>query len=65
MFKRILPHLCIVFSLMYLVLLILNIYNPYMGFISGVTSLWCLAVFCIIALATSITLIFTDRHNRK
>ena len=63
MFKRILPHVCIVFSLMFLVLLILHAYNPYMGFISGTLSLWCLGVFCFVALITAITLIWMDRHN--
>lgn len=63
MFRRILPHVCIVFSLMFLVLLILHAYNPYIGFISGTTSLWCLAVFCIVALLTAVVLVWVDRHN--
>ena len=37
--------------------------NPYIGFISGTTSLWCLAVFCIVALLTAVVLVWVDRHN--
>jgi len=63
MLRRILPHICIVFSLMFLVLLILHAYNPFMGFISGNLSLWCLAAFCAVAFATAVVLIRTDRHR--
>ena len=63
MLRRILPHICIVFSLMFLVLLILHAFNPFMGFISGTVSLWCLGAFCLIALTTAIVLVWTDRHN--
>lgn len=63
MIRRILPHICIVLSLMFIVLLILHAYNPFMSFISGTVSLWCLALFCIVALATAITLIWLDRHQ--
>ena len=63
MFRRILPHVCIVFSLMFLVLLILHAFNPYIGFVSGTTALCCLALFCIVALITAIVMIWSDRHN--
>ena len=33
MLRRILPHVCIVLSLTVLVLLILNLFNPFMGFL--------------------------------
>lgn len=63
MFRKILPHICIIFSLMFLVLLILHAFNPFMGFISGTVSLWCLGAFCLVALATAIVLVWMDRHN--
>lgn len=62
MIRRILPHICIIYSLMFIVLLILHAYNPFMGFISGTVSLWCLAGFSVVALATAISLIWLDRH---
>lgn len=63
MFRRILPHICIVMSLTVLVLLILNLYNPFMGFLSSPVSLWFLLALCLSALATAIVLVRTDRHN--
>lgn len=63
MIRRVLPHCCIVLSLMFLVLLILHAYNPYMGFIAGTLSLWCQAAFCVVALATGILLVWMNRHN--
>lgn len=61
--RRILPHVCVVFSLMFIVLIILHAYNPYMGFIAGTLSLWCQAAFCVAALATGIALIVADRRR--
>ena len=63
MFRKILPHICIILSLMFLVLLILHAFNPFMGFISGNVSLWCLGAFCLVALATAIVLVWMDRHD--
>ena len=63
MFRRILPHICIVFSLMFLVLLILHAFNPYIGFISVTVSLCCLALFCIVAFTTAVVLVWMDRHD--
>ena len=63
MLRRVLPHICIVFSLMFIVLLILNVYNPFMGFLSGSLSQWCLATFCIVALATAVELVHMERQN--
>ena len=65
MIRRILPHVCIVFSLMFIVLLILNVYNPFMGFISSSLSLWCLLAFCIVALATAVTLVWMNRKTDR
>ena len=48
---------------MFLVLLILHAFNPFMGFISGTVSLWCLGAFCLVALATAIVLVWMDRHD--
>ena len=62
MLRRILPHICIVLSLTVLVLLILNLYNPFMGFLSSAVSLWFLFALCLAALATAILLVRTDRR---
>ena len=63
MLRRILPHICIVLSLTVLVLLILNLYNPFMGFLSSAVSLWFLFALCLAALATAILLVRTDRRR--
>ena len=61
--KRILPHICIVLSLTVLVLLLLNLYNPFMGFLSSPVSLCFLFALCLAALTTAIVLVWTDRHD--
>ena len=63
MLRRILPHICIVLSLTVLVLLILNLYNPFMGFLSSAVSICFLFALCLSALATAILLVWTDRRN--
>ena len=63
MLRRILPHICIVLSLTVLVLLILNLYNPFMGFLSSAVSIWFLFALCLAALATAILLVRTDRRR--
>ena len=63
MLRRILPHICIVLSLTVLVLLILNLFNPFMGFLSSAVSLWFLLALCLASLATAIILVWTDRQK--
>ncbi|MBR4474084.1 MAG: hypothetical protein IKS55_10650 [Oscillospiraceae bacterium] len=65
MFRRILPHICIVLSLTVLMLLILNVYNPFMGFLSSTVSLWFLLALCLAAFATAVVLIRTDRRSDR
>ena len=65
MFRRILPHICIVLSLTVLMLLILNVYNPFMGFLSSTVSLWFLLALCLAAFATAVVLIRKDRRSDR
>ena len=60
-----LPHICIVFSVVFLVLLILHAYNPYMGFLSGTVFICFLILFCLSALATALILVVNDRRSGK
>ena len=58
----ILPHTVLVLALMFLVLLVLHEYNPYMNFIgSGVSRIWLLA-FCVLAIANSVVCIVRERR---
>ena len=58
-----LPHAVLVLALMFLVLLVLHEYNPYMNFIgSSVSRVWLLA-FCLLALANAVVCIIRDRRQ--
>ena len=61
--KNILPHGIIVLSLVIWTLLILNIRNPFMGFISGSMTLWLIAIYCALSFAGAIILIYINRHD--
>ena len=57
-----LPHTVLVLAVMFLVLLVLHEYNPYMNFIgSGVSRCWLLA-FCVLAIANAVVCIRRDRN---
>lgn len=60
--KATLPHLTLVLSLFFIVLIILDYYNPMMRFIANSLSLTILFIFCLIAICTSIIAIL-DRRN--
>ncbi|MBR1659664.1 MAG: hypothetical protein IJ705_05055 [Oscillospiraceae bacterium] len=61
--RAILPHAVLVLAVMFLVLLVLHEFNPYMNFIgSGVSRLWLLA-FCVLAAANALVCIVRDRHS--
>ena len=57
-----LPHVCIVLSLMFLVFLVLDDYNPMMNFLTNPISTALLALLCIIGMLNSILSI---RDRRK
>ena len=65
MFGKLVPHGCIVFSLSFLVILILEAFNPYLGLLSGAVAYWFLASFCVIAFANAVILIRKNRHEEK
>ena len=60
---RILPHITIVLSLMFGTFLVLNRFNPRMGFISGSLSLKLLAVLCIVSFINSWILVWYNRRG--
>lgn len=68
-FKTILPNIAIVLSCMMITLLILDYYNPLMGFLSrgmsvGVTIVWIVAVSMYIA-ALLVRVIYRVMADRK
>lgn len=61
---RILPHITIILSLMFITFWILDIYNPLMNFVNNSISHVLLLVFCIISLITSmISIVSNYREN--
>ena len=47
-------HLCVIFSIMFLVFLILDQFNPMMNFVNNDISRWLLAGLCISGMGQSI-----------
>lgn len=62
---RILPHITIILSLMFITFWILDSYNPLMNFINSDLSKILLLIFCISALVTSIIAVILDRKYNK
>lgn len=65
MFRKVLPHVCVVFSLSFFVILILEAYNPHLGLLSGVVAHWYMVVFCVVAFVTAVVLIWENYHEEK
>ena len=63
--KVILPHACIVLSLMFMVFLVLDDYNPMMNFLTNSLSSVLLGVFCLISFVNSILVISTTRKSKE
>lgn len=63
--RRALPHLVIILSVVFMVFLVLNRFNPMMGFLSNKYSRPMLWVFCVAALAESILLVSIHRRRRR
>lgn len=63
--KVILPHAGIVLSLMFMVFLVLDDYNPMMNFLTNSISTVLLGVFCLISFVNSILVISTARRSKE
>lgn len=59
--RTILPHVCIVLSLMFLVFLVLDDYNPMMDFLTNPVSKALLAALCAASVAVSVLMVSTGR----
>ena len=62
--NRILPHIVLVLALLFMVFLVLNSFNPMMGFLTGTYSRVLLWVFSICAYLESAILIFISRRKK-
>lgn len=63
--KVILPHAGIVLSLMFMVFLVLDDYNPMMNFLTNSISTVLLGIFCLISFANSILVISRSRRSKE
>jgi hypothetical protein len=64
MVKRLIPHLCIVLSLLMLTFVILDNFNPGMDFVGNSFFKLLLVVFCLASLVAAGLLIAYDRKSR-
>ena len=65
LFKRILPNLSIALSLALLVLVIVDIRNPMMGFLSSLQAQILISVAAIVAIITAVVLYADERRKNK
>ena len=65
LFKRILPNLSIALSLALLVLVIVDIRNPMMGFLSSLQAQILISVSAIVAIITAVVLYADERRKNK
>lgn len=59
--RSVLPHITVIISGVFIVLLILEDYNPAMNFINNHVSLGLLWAFCILTILNSIIIIASNR----
>jgi len=63
MFKRVIPHLCLVLSVMMLVLFVIDRVNEAMNFIGNDVFDILLLLFCLTAIPTAVYLIADNRRR--
>jgi hypothetical protein len=63
-FIRIIPHITIILSLMFLTFWILDQYNPMMNFLNSNLSKLLLLIFCISSFITAIIAVVLDRKRK-
>ncbi len=62
MFRKLIPHICIIISLMMLTFFVVDIYNPGMNFLGNDIFKTLLVVFCV---ASIVSAAFLIRFNRR
>ncbi len=62
MLRKLIPHICIIISLMMLTFFVVDIYNPGMNFLGNDIFKVLLVVFCV---ASIVSAAFLIRYNRR
>ena len=65
MVKKIMPHVCIILSVMILVLYVIDRINSAMNFICNDLFKALLLIYCLAVITTSIILIAENRHKNQ
>lgn len=65
MLKRVLPHICIIISVMMLVFYVIDQVNSAMSFIDNDIFKTLLLFYCIVVIASSVYLIASNRRRKK
>ena len=65
MLKKVLPHICIIISVMMLTFYVIDRVNSAMSFLNNDIFKNLLLVYCLAVIATSIFLIAYNRRSRK
>lgn len=65
MLKRVLPHICIIISVMMLVFYVIDRVNSAMSFIDNDIFKTLLLFYCIVVIASSVYLIASNRRRKK
>ena len=64
-FRAMLSHIAIIFSGVFITLVILNLYNPAMGFLTSTMSIVFILVYCVTVFALSAATIAENRRYKK
>ncbi len=62
--KRLLPHFVIVLSVVFMVFLVLNSFNPTMAFLSNHYSSTLLWIFCALSISESVFFVIRNRRGQ-
>jgi len=61
-FRSILSHICLIFSGVFITLVILNLYNPTMGFLTSTVSVVYIILYCLTVIALSVATVADNRR---
>lgn len=64
-FRNIMSHICLVFSGVFITLVILNMYNPTMGFLTSTVSIVYIVMYCLAVIALSVASVADNRRYAR
>lgn len=62
---RIIPHLCLILSLMMLTFFIIDLFNPSMAFLNNTVTKYLLALFSLLSMIPSLYMILKEENGQK